>query len=112
MQERIVAVKAEAGPVTVALGGARAQHRDLKYGVQTLAGPDTPAWQRVTLRADNAATLREVIGLLATTFGETQVDEAMAAWAKETNPDERPYRPSSRFVAPVILAFMRVWKAT
>ncbi len=112
MQEKIVAVKAEAGPVTVALRDARMQRRDLKYGVETLASPDTPAWQRVTLRADNAATLREVIGLLAKQFGEAKVDETVAAFAKETKPDERPHRPSSRFVAAVILAFMLLWKAT
>jgi hypothetical protein len=110
MQEKIVAVKAEAGPVTVALRDARVQHRDLKYGVETLVSPDTPAWQRVTLRADNATTLREVIGRLAKQFGEANVDETMAASAKETKPDERPNHPSSRFVAAVVLAFMRFWK--
>jgi hypothetical protein len=112
MQEKIVAVKAEAGPVTVALRDARVQHRDLKYGVETLASPVTPPWQRVTLRAGNGATLREVIGLLAKQFGEANVDETMAAFAEETKPDEGPHHPSSRFVAAVILAFMRLRKAT
>lgn len=110
--QAIVAVKAEAGPVTVALGAARVRHRDLKYGVQTLASPDTAAWQRVTLRAENAATLHEVIGLLAKRFGEAKVDETMGAFAKETKSAERPYDSSSRFVAAVILAFLRLWKAT
>jgi hypothetical protein len=82
MQLRVVAVKAEAGPVTVVLRDARAQRHDLKYGVETLASADMPAWQRVTLRASNATTLREVIGLLAIQFGEAQVDETMAAFAK------------------------------
>lgn len=111
MQERIVAVKAEAGPVTVALRDARMQYRDLKYGVETLDSPHTPAWQRVTLRADNGATLREVIGLLAKQFGDAKVDETMSALVKETKPDERPRHPSSRFVAAVVLAVMRLWKA-
>ena len=112
MQERIVAVKAEAGPVTVVLRDARVQHRDLKYGVETLASPDTPPWQRVTLRADNGATLREVIGLIAKQFGEAKVDETMAAFAKETSSDERSHHHSSRFVAAVTLAFTRLRKAT
>ena len=110
MQEKIVAVKAEAGPVTVTLRDARVQHRDLKYGVETLASADTPAWQRVTLRADNAATLREVIGQLAKQFGEARLDETVAAFAQETTSDER--HRSSHFVAAVILAFMRLLKAT
>jgi len=112
MQEKIVAVRVEAGPVTVALRDARLRHRDLKYGVETLVSPDSPPWQRVTLRADNGETLREVVGLLAEEFGEAKVDETMAAFAKETKPDERPRHPSSRFAAAVMLAFMRLWKAT
>lgn len=112
MQEKIVAVKADAGPVTVALRDARMQHRDLKYGVQTLDSPDTPAWQRVTLRADNVATLREVVGLLVKQFGDAEVDETMGAFGKESKPDVRPHHPSSRFAAAVMLAFMRFWKAT
>ena len=83
MQLRVVAVKAEAGPVTVALRDARQQHPDLKYGVETSASTDTPAWQRVTLRAYNSATLREVIGNLVTQFGDAMVDETMAAFAKD-----------------------------
>jgi hypothetical protein len=70
MQEKIVAVKAEAGPVTIVLRDARMRQRDLKYGVETLA------------------------------------------FAKETKSDERPHSSSSRFVAAVMLAFMRLWKAT
>jgi hypothetical protein len=111
MQEIIVAVKAEAGPVTVALRDARLRHRDVKYGVETLASLDTPAWQRVTLRADNAATLRAVVELLARQFGEAQVDETLVAFAKATKPDDHAPRTSPRFVAAVILAFMRLWKA-
>ncbi len=82
MQKKIVAVDAEAGPVTVVLRDAHQQHHDLKYGVETLAAPGVPGWQRVTLRADDPATLREVIGLLAKQFGEAKVDETMAAFAK------------------------------
>lgn len=112
MQQRIIAVEAQAGPVTVALRDARMQHRDLRYGVETLVSPDTPAWRRVTLRAENGATLRELVGLLAKQFGEARVDETMAAFAQEPKPDERPHHPSSPFVAAVILAVMRLWKAT
>jgi hypothetical protein len=82
MQKRILAVDAEAGPVTVALRDAREQHHDLKYGVETLAFPGSAGWQRVTLRADEPATLRDVIGLLARRFGEARVDETMAVFAK------------------------------
>jgi len=86
MQEKIVAVRVEAGPVTVALRDARLRHRDLKYGVETLASPGTLGWQRVTLRAEDTATLREVIGLLTQQFGEARVDETMAAFAKGQAP--------------------------
>jgi hypothetical protein len=86
MQKKIVAVHAEAGPVTVALRDAREQHRDLKYGVETFASPDNLGWQRVTLRAEDPATLREVIGLLAQRFGEAKVDETMAAFANDQAP--------------------------
>ncbi len=82
MQKKIVAVEAEAGPVTVVLRDARGQHRDLKYGVETLASPGTLGWQRVTLRAEDSATLRDVIGLLTQQFGEARVDETMAAFTK------------------------------
>jgi hypothetical protein len=98
VQEKVVAVKAEAGPVTVVLRDARLQHRDLKYGVETLASPDTPAWQRVTLREDNGATLREVVGLLAKQFGEAKVDETMAAFTKG-QPQERAKHPLVVLVA-------------
>jgi len=81
-----VAVAATAGPVTVALRDASEQHRDLKYGVETLAAPGTLGWQRVTLRAEDSATLREVIGLLVQRFGETNVDETMAAFGKGQAP--------------------------
>ncbi len=82
MQKKIVAVDAEAGPVTIALRDAHQQHHDLKYGVETLASPGVPGWQRVTLRADALETLREVIDLLAQRFGDAKVDETMAAFAK------------------------------
>ena len=82
MQKKIVAVDAEAGPVTVALRDAHLQNHDLKYGVETLAQPGVPGWQRVTLRAEDPATLREVIGILVQRFGEAKVDETMAAFAK------------------------------
>ena len=86
MQKKIVAVAAEAGPVTIALRDASEQHRDLKYGVEMLAAPGTHGWQRVTLRAEDSATLREVIGLLAQRFGEANVDESMAAFGKGQTP--------------------------
>lgn len=82
MQKKIVAVDAEAGPVTVVLRDAHQKHHDLKYGVETLASPGVPGWQRVTLRAEDPATLREVIGLLAKQFGDAKVDETLAAFAK------------------------------
>jgi len=86
MQKKIVAVDAEAGPVTVVLRDAHQQHHDLKYGVETLASPGAPGWQRVTLRADDPETLRDVIGLLAKQFGEAKVDETMTAFAKGQGP--------------------------
>lgn len=82
MQKKIVAVDAEAGPVTVVLRDAHQVHHDLKYGVETLAAPGLPGWQRVTLRADDPATLRDVIGLLAKQFGDARVDETMTAFSR------------------------------
>jgi hypothetical protein len=108
MQEKVVAVKADAGPVTVVLRDARLRYRDLKYGVETLASPDTPPWQRVALRADNGVTLREVIGLLAKEFGEARVDETMAAFAKG-QPREHPNRPVVVLVAAAFRRAVRMF---